>query len=88
MIDMLKDPLFRVGDVVTVEPDIVDDEYYMFNGWGDMYYFVEDMYCYRNRQLRLSSVGSFCYLIADTGTYGWVDGMFVESNRMAKFLRN
>lgn len=88
MIDVLARPLFRVGDIVTVEPDIVDDEYYMFNGWGEMYWFVEQMYRYRGRTMRLSVVDTDCYRINCTGTWGWVDAMFVESNRMAKFLRN
>jgi hypothetical protein len=88
VIDTLARPLFRVGDVVTIEPDIVDDAYEMFNGWGDVCWFVEPMYHYRGRTMRLSAVDTDCYRINCPGIWGWVDGMFVESNRVTKFLRN
>lgn len=83
---MLARPLFHVGDVVTIEPDIVDDLYCMFNDWGEEYWFVEGMYRYRGRKMRLNMIDADCYRINCTGTWGWVDGMFVESNRVTKFI--
>lgn len=87
MIDMLARPLFRVGDIVTIEPDIVDDNYYMLNGGGERYwFFVESMYRYCGHKMRLDMIDADCYRIDCTGMLGWVDGMFVESNRVTKFL--
>ena len=89
MIDMLARPLFRVGDTVTVASELDEDgSYYMFNGWGDLYWFVPNMYRYRRQRLRINKIDSDCYRAANASEWGWVDEMFVESNRVTKFLRN